>query len=271
MSDDQSLYADPMVYDILHAPGTNDEVAGLLQTEQQYSPASAQHRLWLEPACGTGRYLRRARQHGVNGIGFDISEDMIAYAQRRANRTRTMATERYFVGSMTDFASQCTKRVSFAFNLINTIRHLGSDNDMLIHFEQMAKVLRKKAIYAVGLSLTHIESEQPSEDVWIGVRGSRRVQQTVQFLPPSGGHRVEQVISHLCVTTPESEEHRTCQYALRTYSRAQFRSLIRRSCLQIVDVVDEEGSPMTMPEIGYCVVLLGRRDYISQSSRSGSI
>lgn len=229
-----------------------------MQMESRYVPTPHSRRLWLEPACGTGRYLRTARSQGINGIGFDLSPEMIAYARARAARTQANAREQYFVGSMTDFASHLDRPISFAFNLINTIRHLGSDAEMLAHFEQIGQALAPRGVYAVGLSFSLYGHEQPSEDVWEGGRGQCRVQQVVQFTPPTRG-RHEQVISHLCVTTPEGEDHRTCQYTLRTYSAPEFTELIDRSCLRMLDVIDEEMNSIALPELGYATVVLGRR------------
>lgn len=253
MSNEVGLYSDPHIYDILHTPGTADEVTGLIGIEADF--ARAEPRCWLEPACGTGRYLRVARARGINCIGFDLSESMIHYARLRAARASSNATEKYLVASMTDFAAQVRRRVSFAFNPINTIRHLDSDEAMLAHFEQIAAVLLPGAVYAVGLSLTGYGLEQPSEDVWEGARGPCRVRQVVQFIPPERG-RVERVISHLCVTTPGNEEHRTSTYGLRTYSREQFTTLVSRSDLRIIATTDDDGVPIEVPQVGYAIFIL---------------
>ncbi len=257
MGDQIGLYADARIYDILHTPGTAEEVDGLVRTETLYSPASARSRLWLEPACGTGRYLRVARARGINTVGFDLSADMIDYARARAARASSNAHERYFVASMTDFAGSLDRRVSFAFNLINTIRHLESDAAMLEHFEHIARVLAPGAKYAVGISLSDYGREKPSQDVWEGARGPCRVRQTVRFTPPVSG-RKERVDSRLTVSTPTGKSLHKSTYFLRTYSRKQWLALIGRSPLRLVETVEPDGSPMSVPEVGYAVFLLGR-------------
>jgi SAM-dependent methyltransferase len=256
MADKIGLYADARIYDILHTPGTAEEVDGLVRTEALFSHANSHSRLWLEPACGTGRYLRVARARGINCLGFDLSADMIDYARTRAARASSNAHERYFVASMCDFARDIHRPVSFAFNLINTIRHLDSDTAMLEHFEQIAQVLSPKGIYAVGVSLSHYGQENPSEDVWKGARGPCRVRQVVRFTPPTRG-RKEQVDSRLTVTTPTGRSRHKSTYFLRTYSQKQWLSLIARSHLRLVETVDPNGSPTPVPEVGYAVFLLG--------------
>lgn len=249
------LYTDPAVYDILHTPGTADEFDGLLRLEEAYVGARARRR-WLEPACGTGRYVRMARARGIDAVGFDLNASMIEYAATRARRARSSATETYFVGSMTEFAAHVPGRITFAFNLINTIRHLSSDEEMLAHFEQMRRVMARGAVYCVGISLSMYGFEQPTEDVWQATRGSCRVRQVVQYLPPVTG-RAERVISHLSVERPSGVEERTSTYDLRTYSRAEWERLISESGLGVVDVVDPWGEAMPQREIGYMVFVLG--------------
>ncbi|MBK7403045.1 MAG: hypothetical protein IPJ41_00065 [Phycisphaerales bacterium] len=147
---------------------------------------------------------------------------------------------------MTDFARRVGRgRVTFAFNLINTIRHLPSDVAMLAHFDQMSRVLAPGGAYVVGLSLSFYGAESASEDVWVGTRKGTRVQQVVQYLPPrSEGNakgRRERVLSHLCITRAGEAEHRDSSYDLRTYDLRQWRTLLCASSLREVASIDEAG------------------------------
>lgn len=247
-----------MIYDILHSPGTGEEVDDLTAIEQRWSPPGRSRRCWLEPACGSGRYLRAARARGIDGIGFDINPDMIEYAGRRARRARGSASERYFVASMTDFADRVERPVTFAINPINTIRHLDTDEQMLAHFEQMARVLGPGACYCVGLSISLYGHEQASEDVWRGARGPCKVTQVVQFMPPHEG-RCEQVVSHLTIERGGAVEERVSEYALRTYSLDEWLELVERSALRLIATADMDGLATEPPRMGYAMFLLGRR------------
>lgn len=261
------LYDDPTVYDILHAPGTADEVTGLEAIERRFvSPElTARARLWLEPACGSGRYLREAARRSIDTAGFDLSEGMIEYARSHAPAPGPgVGRSRYFVADMTDFAPRLGRdRASLAFNLINTIRHIPSDADMLAHFEQIARVLARGGVYVVGLSLTAYGCEPPTEDVWVGARGRTRVTQVVQFIPPrrpgNPADRTEQVASHLVIQRPTTTEHRDSAYKLRTYSLAQWQALLARSPLTILASIDEHGRDYPAADGGYSVFVLKRR------------
>lgn len=255
---DTGLYSDPMIYDILHTPGTSTEVDGLIAIEQRWSQPGRRRRCWLEPACGSGRYLREARKRGIDTIGFDINPDMIEYAVRRQRRGPRGARATCFIASMTDFAHRIERPVTFAINPINTIRHLETDEQMLTHFEQMARVLAAGAVYCVGLSISLYGHEQPSEDVWQGRRGRCAVTQVVQYLPPTQG-RMERVISHLTIASPRGEEHRESSYVLRTYSLDEWTRLIEQSALKLVAAADMDGQLVDPPVIGYANFLLAAR------------
>jgi len=152
--------------------------------------------------------------------------------------------------------------VDFAFNLINTIRHLPSDRAMLDHFEQMAKILKPGGVYALGLSLSSYGFEISSEDIWIGQRGRCEVRQVVQYLPGTGegrGGRMERVISHLTVTRERSVDEIDFTYDLRGYDHAQWTRLIARSPLKVLGTVREDGSSFKVSEPGYAIFMLRTR------------
>lgn len=245
--DTQDWYDFPSWYDILHTPGTADEVDGLERTARRFlggHPGAT----WLEPACGSGRYLRVAARRGRRVVGLDLNAAMIDYARTRiAGTGRRVSLTR---ADMTDFTLAPGLRADFAFCLINTVRHLHTDRAMLAHLACMARALRPGGVYALGLSVTDYGREFPSEDVWVGVRGRCRVHQLVQFEPPTARGRMERVITHLTVTTPAAERHIDSTYGLRAYSGPQWATIIGRSAMELVAVVDERGDDHPCPAVG---------------------
>lgn len=270
------LYEDAAIYDILHTPDTAEEVDGLERTAARFVRRSRRRPVWIEPACGTGRYLRVAIRRGIDVIGFDASPGMIEYARRRlggalgrkgGSTRKPGGRARLFVADMTTFAARLGRaRADFAFNPINSIRHLPSDRAVLDHFAQVARVLRPGGAYAVGITLTTYGMEFPSEDLWEGRRGNCRVRQVIQYIPPIGTaaerRREEVAHSHLIVTRGREGgrvDHRDSRYVLRTYSRRQWHALIARSALRLLAVVDDAGRDTAETPSGYAVYVLGRR------------
>ena len=264
-----SPYGDPTDYDILMTPGTAAEVDGIERTAHSWlgrarPPGAAL--TFLEPGCGTGRYLRVLAARGHRAIGFDIDPRMLDFA-RAALRARGHARRaRVFRASMTNFAARLRPaRADFAFNLHNTIRHLESDEAMLRHFSEMARALRPHGLYAVGISLSQYGEEPVQEDVWVGRRGRRTVRQLVQYLPPGtrehgpARQRFERVVSHVAIERPRGVEHFDSTYELRCYDARQWERLLARSALRQRATVDWWGEPFTRRAPGYAIELLARR------------
>lgn len=264
-TEETDFYADPVVYDILHAPGTADEARVIESIARRETGAGDDASLvLLEPACGTARHLRALAKNGHHGVGFDIAEPMIADARRRVAGAGLGPRTTLFVADMTEFARAYARlapgKADAAFNMINTIRHLPDDGAVLAHLEQTARCLRRGGVYIVGLSVTSYDLEQPSEDVWSGGRGLCRVTQVVNYLPPEDpAARAETVVSHLCITTPEREEHRDSTYTLRTYTLDEWTGLIGRSCMRIDRVLDDAGEEISPPTLGYALFVLRAR------------
>ncbi|MBU2502646.1 class I SAM-dependent methyltransferase [bacterium] len=252
------IYADPVVYDILQSPGTAAEVDAFERIEARFlPPADPGDRLWYEPACGTGRYLRVARARGRRVGGYDLDPGMAAYASRRLGSPVRVA-------SMTDPMPPGVRpgSVDFAFNPVNTIRLLDSDAAVLAHLAQIAWLLAPRGIYVVGISLTDFHRLEEEEDLWEGARGRCRVSQLVNYLPPEPGGpwaRIETVISHLTITRPAGEEHRDDRYDLRCYDRRQWRRLLDRSRLKHLASCDASGEPFKRGLPNYQIEVLGLR------------
>ena len=266
-------YQLPKWYDILHSAGTAAEVDGLEAIAARYTTCRYRGApRWLEPACGTARYLSIAARRGCRVHGFDALPAMIDYARRRFARAHLDAT--LDVAAFSDFPIP-TRPAHFAFCLINSIRHVRTDDELLAHLERMSASLVRGAVYVVGMNVSAPGLEMPSEDVWTGARGSCRVTQLVQYIPPDAGldpssdHvRTERVYSHLTITTPTRETHADTQYRLRTFSGAQWRRILDRSPFRLIAIVDERGATIGEPDdprwtndhsVGYALWLLALR------------
>ena len=252
-------YHFPSWYDILHAPGTASEVNGLERIERRFRGAAAGRGAWLEPGCGSGRYLRLAAARGRRVIGLDLRPEMIDYARRCFARRGLQGG--LFVADMTRFRTQ--RPIGFAFCLINTIRHLPSDRAMLDHFASIARALRPDGVYAVGIELSRYGAQFPSEDTWEGRRGVVRVQQVAQYQPPDRRGRMERVVSHLVVTTPGGEQHLTSAYGLRSYNQREWDGLVARSALREIGLCGPDAADCLLGPAGvvggYAVRVLAPR------------
>ncbi|MDX9910388.1 MAG: class I SAM-dependent methyltransferase [Phycisphaerales bacterium] len=259
-----SLYTDPLVYDVLHGPGTAEEADAIERIAARFVEKDPAKMAYLEPACGTARILRAMARRGRRVVGFDLSETMIAFARERLAAITPEPRARAFVADMTGFARELDRAsIDCAFCTINTIRHLPDDESMRACFGEMARALTPRGVFIVGLNLSDWRVEGETEDLWDARRGSMRVRQIVQYMPPSDAasarRRFERVISHVTVETPSRVVHDDCAYDLRCYSEAQWAELVDRSALVEVGVVDERARDVEAPAPTYALRVLARR------------
>jgi SAM-dependent methyltransferase len=257
------LYSLPSLYDILHTAGTAAEVTGLERMARRFAGphAAKTNAVWLEPACGTARHLRVAARRGYRVIGIDVSSEMLTYARERFRALKLTRRANLIQGDIVHADTLVgTHRVDFAFNLINSIRHLSSERDCQVHLSAMARALKPSGVYCVGISVSNYGHEQPTEDVWIGTRGRTKITQAIQYIPATARRgttaRFEQVISHLAISRPSGEEHKTLTYNLLSYDRHQWLNLIHRAGLTVKAVVDEKAKDYNPPDLGYAIYIL---------------
>lgn len=262
------LYSMPLAYEVLHWKGTAKEVRGLARISRTFTHGKADPRgTWLEPACGTGRYLRAAAtlKCAQRCLGVDLSDELMAFG-RESTDAKHKTRVRLLKGDMTRLEAVIRPNsVDFAFNLINTIRHVRSDAAMLKHLKGVRQCLRSGGVYVVGLSLSWYGVESPTEDVWQGSLRGLHVLQTVQYLPASGGktsrQRMEKVLSHLQLTQGRKKNVQTWdvddRYELLSYNLQEWLTVIDRSGFHLIATVDEQGNRIPPAEPGYTIFVLG--------------
>ncbi len=251
------LYQQPQIYDAIHAEGAAAHFDLLLAVLRQSGVSDPTQGEWLEPACGTGRFLAEAVRRGIAIAGFDLSKAMVDYARQRMSNPAVDL----FVADMVEFTQHLDqqRRFDVVFNLDNTFRHLD-DDDAVRHLRQVSDVLSDDGRVVIGLQLTDYGADVIDEDVWTGGLGEARVTQVVQYLPPAHeADRRETVISHVSVEAPgQPTEHHDTSYTLRTYNAAQWRRLLRETPLNQCRWYDFEGRPSADAPIGYGFAVLTR-------------
>lgn len=238
------LYLAPALYDVVNTPGTAAEVDALERVARRYgpSPHGDGRWRWLEPACGTARYLRVLRGRGHHVAGYDALPDMLAYARRRLARWSdgwTLVESKFTTpaSSLADLGP-----ADIAICPVNSLRHLPNDGAVRAHLAQVRALLREGGIYIVGLDLLRPDVAA-DEDVWEGARGRLHVREVVQYLPPTDGGRRERVVVQMMATRPRGVAHHGWAYDLRTYTETQWTRLLRATGWRRLAVCDGDGAP----------------------------
>ncbi|MCC6907962.1 MAG: class I SAM-dependent methyltransferase [Phycisphaerales bacterium] len=232
-----SLYDCPQWYDIVHEAGTAAEVTQLQRINERHGTGG---RRWLEPACGTGRFLRVLASRGCNALGYDASPIMLDYARRRL-KARGLSAQ-LCLGDMATFVRPRT--FDIAFNLINTFRHLLDPLEALSHLNCIARSLKRGGVYVLGIDLVDYDDPQPGEEVWIARRGRCRVRHVMFNVPPDRPRRRERIINHLIVDKPSGRSTHESHYDLRSYNLSQWLGLLEESELDCVAAYDFDWQPI---------------------------
>lgn len=232
MGTETALYDRPEWYDVLYADGTEDEAWLLERINASHGTGGKD---WLEPACGTGRYLVALSKRGYRATGYDLHPRMLAYARRRLAGARA----RVLKANMTSFCSPGS--FDAAFCLAGTFRHLLTQREAAAHLRLTAESLKRGGLYILGLDLTDYAEARDDEETWTAARGRLRICHTAICLAPDARRRRERVINFLEIKEGRKKSFLESAYDLRSYDRRQFQDLVAASALRLEAVYGPEG------------------------------
>jgi hypothetical protein len=158
---------------------------------------------------------------------------------------------------MSDF--RIGRSADAAYCMVNTFRHLLTEQAARSHLECIASSLRPGAIYVLGMNLL------PSSAAWWAERrGKTKVTITESVLCTHLRRRTEDVQVRLTARRGSKEVRLRHQFQLRTYTRRQFRRLLASvRSLELCDTYDfpyDIDRPVALKnEIAYGVFVLSRR------------
>lgn len=233
------FYADPALYDALHAEGTDDEVWLLDLLARRHGNGG---KTALEPACGSGRYLAGLLRRGWLAHGYDLSPKMVAYARKRLAKYGARA--RVDRGDMVSFKPKRT--YDLAFNLLSTFRHLLSEREALSHLRVTEAALNPGGLFILGLDLAAYGEDLPDEETWTARAGGRTLTHVMMTLPATARRRRERVINF--VTVPEKGRTRVLEsaYDLRSYDSGELASLILKTGFSLAACYGYDGKPASL-------------------------
>jgi len=203
----------------------------------------------LEPFCGSARLIGAMPGFAV---GLDLNPHMLRIARHRARVVRADAARFAFAEGSFDLA----------FCLIDSFRHLHTEDEAHSHLACMGRALRPGAVYVLGLEVTgDVAGGDHTEETWSMERDGVRIDAKVQGLADADPHtRIETV--H--IVTDVGGERREFFNAMRVYGREDLQ-----------DLIDEEGSfeiaaafdrgydlenPVELDEIAGSAILVLRRE-----------
>lgn len=144
----EELYRLPEYYDVAFSWDAISQEIDILRTCFSRH-ATRRVETLLEPGCGTGRFLVQLPGHGYRLTGYDASPAMVIYARERILRAGLQNVATVLEADMR--TAKFESRFDSAFNVINTIGYLLSDEEIVAHFSNTARSLQRGGVYVIQL------------------------------------------------------------------------------------------------------------------------
>ncbi len=219
-----NLYAFPEIYDIAFFWDISQEIAFFITLFKKHVPFKVKH--IVEPACGTGRFLRSFPQYGYCITGYDSNLTMAAYARKKIAEAELQDMAMVLVSDMKSARFQ--RPFDAAFNSINSIGYLLSDKDVISHFANTGDSLKKNGIYIVHLNCAH-DTDSYDRNEWGMERDGIRVKTTWRIKKEDRQQKLCHQIGSMQINDHDKEILLEDHHTLRLWFFEDLKNLTRRS------------------------------------------
>ena len=162
----------------------------------------------LEPGCGSGRMLAALAAQGLEAVGIDTSEEMLALA--RARGCEVVRTD------MRDF--DLGRRFDGAVSVVSTVGILGPGG-FALHLESMARHLERGGRYLVQQGVFAAEDERWRSQ-WEAERGDTRLHIVWEAIDRDRSHSRVEIVAGPRAGEVVEEEHVATFWTVDTWREA---------------------------------------------------
>lgn len=146
MAEHNTFYKKVTYYDIVFDRDVSREVDFILGAYQRYAGRKAKST--LDIACGPAYHAREVARRGIPTIGLDLHPEMVQFAKDRAIYEGLNIA--WLAADMRSF--KLKSPVDIAYCVFDGIDALLTNQDLVKHFQTVAKNLTPKGIYIVDLT-----------------------------------------------------------------------------------------------------------------------
>ncbi len=226
-------YDHPEIYDLSLRDETPLEAAFIEAACRKYCDFPV--RRLLEPACGSGRLVAEMAARRYEVTGLDLNAKALTYLRKRLARRKL--TAEVIRADMADF--RLAKPADAACCMVNSFRHLLSEETARRHLECVAENLRPGGIYILGLHLVPPDAAEESIERWRTREGRTQVSTDLRVVAFDRRRRIESLQVSLRVRRGDRQWRFRGRFDLRLYTAAQIRSLLASvPAFELCDVYD---------------------------------
>lgn len=216
-------YDFPQYFDLGFQDETEKEVKFLLQAFERFGSGKMER--ILEPGCGSGRLVVRLAEMGYDVAGFDLSDSMLEFLNKRLKKKRLKATT--YKQDMAHF--EVDRPYDVVLNTFNTFRHLMTEEDALGHLQSVAAALRPGGLFFFGLHMMPHDADDFCIERWQAKTGKTSVFYTLRVVEWDRRKRHETLRVSMLIRKPNQEPIRVrSELNLRTYRLPQLLDLLKK-------------------------------------------
>lgn len=232
---ENNCYDVPEYWDLAFGEDTVDEADFIQASAQKYCSFSV-HRL-LEPGCGGGRLVLELARRGYEVTGWDLSQRAVDYANStlRANGLSANVVVADMVNTIAD------RHFDVAYCLVNTFRHLLTEDNAERHLKNVAQSLSPGGLYILGMHLFPPDADEEDEEEWSHTRDGVTVSIQLSVAACNRQSREETLRFFMTANDPAVEgiQRFRSDYRMRLYEASQFLDLLAKvPQFELLDVYD---------------------------------
>jgi len=213
------VYDYPKYYDVLFNAEWKREVEFLEACFGIYAKCTVKN--VFEPACGTGRLLPKMAALGYSVSGNDLNKKAVAYCNARLKKYGL--PESVATADMSQYITP--KKQHAAFNLINSFRHLPTEEAAASHLRSIEASLVRGGIYVLGFHLTPQGEALCESESWFAQRGTLALCSNMRIEKLDRKKRTEDIVFQLQIETPKRKFRIEDRFTFRTYTARQIDRL----------------------------------------------
>ncbi|MFY9253680.1 MAG: class I SAM-dependent methyltransferase [Fuerstiella sp.] len=235
MADNTDCYDVPQYWDMAFGEDTLLEADFIEAAATKYCNFPV--RTMYEPGCGGGRLVVELAKRGYSVTGVDQSSAAVAFAKTQLAKASVAATVQ--TGDMKDLLPDT--KFDLAFCLVNTFRHLLTEEDAIQHLTNVASMLSEGGLYIIGMHLLPPDADEEDEEEWSITEGDTTIDMQLVVEGCDRTTRLETLQFKMTVLNAAGEEigEYNSGYRMRTYEAAHMVSLLAKvPAFELLDVYD---------------------------------
>jgi SAM-dependent methyltransferase len=200
----------------------------------------------LEAACGSGMFLRGLPRHGYMLTGYDLSPEMVEYANHSIVSCGLEDCAKAVEGDMNSIRFPC--RFDAALTLISSLSYLTSDSDLSAHFRNMSETVLPGGVYIAEIffACNDLEYEKYPYETWTVEQGNLRIDvswklENYDYTEKLRNIRLKMNILDNGNTLAFEEQHR-----LRLWHYDDFKAFCAEGGFRIEGIYNQKFSPVPL-------------------------